>query len=588
MRDSILAGLEMFVQGVLRRGGDGELSFGKPLKRVPKGLPPGAAEFFTTVASRVRVRWHLDDAVGDGLPDEFEECRAGELDLHPKCFEVVASDWTVSDDPVWAGKAVFAPDGSGDYLGIDATGRVFFLSHDLDEPHGRQLATSLTDLLERWAPLGCVGPAGVAMSPFLTRTRLSCRGPAARRFLRILGGDDRDWKAAKRARTKRVAARSKAVAQDSAVFEKFIEALTDKRLDKKWRAHHAYVVDMVERCYGRAPSPALRTLLMHTPGKEVGAFLPEVPGATITSWDNAFVQAQSDVLLLCGALTNTWPIGKSYLVEVQPGADQVSVRRPLLGFAGVVDSLQEFARQLALKKVRRNTAAEGDESSSPTTRAASLAEPSAMLRALFENYAVYRHVHKVEPQPQPANLRELDCASALRALWMSYLSGVELSLAEAKEHPAELVSGAAVVIESLLDGRDARNPANFLHAARDVCMGEASWPAEHEDPQRLVNTAYGMQKEGRWDEMLAVADEMIDGGLRLDHAWPYRVRALQGLERHEDVLEAADTALLFCELGKAALFGAKVTSLAALGEHAASEAHVWWCSPHYRLNTLKR
>ena len=589
MRDAILEALETFLQGVLCLGGDGDLSFAKPLKKVPNGLPPGAAEVFTKVSGHIEMRWHLDEEVGDALPDEFEECRFGKLDLHPKCFDAVTPKWSTGDDPLWAGKVVFAPDGSGDYLGVDPKGHIIFLSHDLDEPHGMRLASSLTDLLMRWAPLGCVGPAGVALSPFATKRHLNPKGPAAKRFLKIIGGTNRKWKAAKKAKYNAVAGRTKAIENDATgAFETFVTAITDPKLDKPWTQYHAYALDMIEKCYGRTPSPSLQALVMHTPGKQVGSFTPGAPAGATTSWQNAFVQARADVHLLSGALTNTWPIGGDYLAEVQPEADQVSLRQPLLGFFGVSDSLPAFAQRIAIETAQKNTKKKTPDPPPPATRAAALADQAKPLRALFENYAVNRHLQSMEPQPLPDDLASLDCASALRALWMSYLSGATLSLASAKAHPAAFVADAASVIESLLAGADARNPGNFLHLAREVCVGVTSWPQEHDDEEKLVNKAYQKQTQARWQEMLELADQMIECGFRLDHAWPYRVRALEALGRHEEVLAAADRALLFCEMGSAALFGAKVKALAALGEEDASEAHVWWCSPHYRAVSLKR
>ena len=50
-RDRILAGLETFLEGVLRFGGDGDLSFAEPLAKAPKGMPPGAADVSQNLSS---------------------------------------------------------------------------------------------------------------------------------------------------------------------------------------------------------------------------------------------------------------------------------------------------------------------------------------------------------------------------------------------------------------------------------------------------------------------------------------------------------------------------------------------------------
>ncbi|MEM6990256.1 MAG: hypothetical protein AAF721_07160 [Myxococcota bacterium] len=588
MRDLILESLETFLEGVFRIGGEGDLSVGAPLKVAPRGLPPGAADFFCRVSRRIAVRWHLDEDVGDALPEEFEECRFGQLELHPKCFEPVTAEWSASDDPVWADKIVFAPDGSGDYLGIDARSRVVYLSHDLAEPHGRRLAKDLTDLMLRWAPLGCVGPSGAALEPFLTKTQLSPKGRAARRFLSIVGGTSRNWKSAKRARNRARAKQTKRIEADpTGTYAKFIASVTDRELDEDWGPFHTYAVEMIGKCYGRAPSGSLESLVKHSPGKEVGSFTPMPPGGAMLSWDNAFALAQADPHLLCGAFTNTWPVGGGYLVEVHPETHEVSRRTPLSAVVGVSESLPAFAQRVALEQARRNTDA-GAEEPAPRTRASALAEEAALLIALFGKAEAWRQLPAIAPQPLPDDLDKLDGATALRRLWLSYLSGAELSLDGAHRHPAQFVSHAAAVIESLLPGGDVRNPANYIHLARQACCGKSSWPSEHDDARNFADMAHDRQEAQRWEDMLAIADEMIAGGFRLDHAWPYRVRALAGLGRHEDVLAAADTALLYCAYDSAAMFGAKVEALAKLGETEASEAHVWWCSPHYRQQVLER
>jgi hypothetical protein len=552
---------------VFRLGGDGDLSFAKPLKKAPKGLPPGAAEVFTKISGHIKMSWQFDDEIE--LPDAFEECMYGDLDLHPKCFDTVTKKWSTSDDPVWRDKVVFAPDGSGDYLGLDASGRILFLSHDLCEPHGMVLADSLTDLIERWAPLGFVGPDGVALTPFMRKKRLDPECPAAKRFLTFVGGKSRDWKRAKKRKLD-------AFRKEPKGFDVLVRGMTDPSLDTPWGPYRAQVLELIPKWYGRGPSPALHMLLAHIPGKDVRAYKPAVPGGMHVSWVSAFVHACADVHLLAGALTNTWPIGSNFLVEVSPSADQVSARRPLLGFDGVSTSLDDFA-PLVLSKEEKPAKA-------VATRAVALAKQAKMLRALLEHDDAHRHLTRLSPTPLPDDFATLDCASALRALLTCFLSGAPLAKVE---HDAALVTDAYSLLITL-NGPDPRNPANFLWLAREVCTGKRPGPVEHDDPDQLVNKAYEMQKEARWSEMLAIADDMIARGFRLDHAWPYRVRALAGLSRHEDVLVAADTALLFCSIGSSELFGAKLTALAALGETEASEAHLWWCSPHHRTVTLKR
>jgi hypothetical protein len=574
-RDRILAGLETFLEGVLRFGGDGDLSFAEPLAKAPKGMPPGAADVFTKISRHIKVSWTFDEDVD--LPDAFEECMFGELDLHPKCFDVVTPKWSVADEPVWKEKTLFAPDGSGDYLGIDGDGRIVFLSHDLDEHHGMVLADGLLDLLKRWAPLGFVGPAGVALLPFMRKKRLDPDGPAAKRFLKIVGGSSRNWKRAKKQKYDAIEN------QKPQGLDALVRQIADPKLDETWAGHHDYVLNLIKQWYGRGPSPALQTLISHAPGKAFGPFQPMPPGGVTISWTSAFSQACADVHLLAGALTNTWPIGSSYLAEVSPEADEVSLRKPLLGFVGVSESLEAFARQLHAGVARKNTAL-AEPPPPKATRAAALAEQGKMLRALLEQSEASRHLVRLSPTPLPADFAALDCARALQALLLCFLSGAPLS---PPEHPALLVRDAAVVLASL-QGRDPRHPANFLWLAREICTGATALPEEHDDEEQLVNRAHAMKAEKRWSDMLAIADEMIARGFRLDHAWPYRVDALAALGRHEEVLAAADMGLLFCSLGSAALFGAKLTALAALGETEASEAHLFWCSPHYRTHGLKR
>ncbi len=92
-----------------------------------------------------------------------EKSRRGWID---SCFPNVEDSY----DRVWHGKLAFSEVGNGDLLAFDlSTGEdaaVVYLSHDDGEGHGRRMANSFEDLMDRWSPLGCPGNEDWQWLPF--------------------------------------------------------------------------------------------------------------------------------------------------------------------------------------------------------------------------------------------------------------------------------------------------------------------------------------------------------------------------------------------------------------------------------------
>jgi hypothetical protein len=535
--DQVLSDLETFLDGVIRRGGDGNVSVAKPLPRrdrrdLAARLPPGTAATFCEISAHIVVRWRLDEAAQARLPRALVECYAADVDLHTGCFTPVDATWTTYADPHWTDRAVFAPDGSGNYFGIDpagkGAGRVRYLSHDLDDDtHGMLLGRDLGDLLLRWARLGCVGPGGETLRPFVPKRgqALDPRGAAAKRFRKlIVGARPRTRGAsAKPAKDAALAARIDAVvAAPRAAFDELAARMHDAGT-QEWSAFRPYAVELIGSWYGRAPSADLQALIRNTPGNQVGWFEPATNPGTTTPFVNAFVQVISDASLLRGVLTDSWPIGRAepfetFLVGVSPTANEVTVARPLGGYHSFARSLPVFAQLLAIDRALQDVfwdawqpddvparalrralarlssqiaprsptadATDGPDAAlyriltkfSPAasdgfvSRAARLGARAASLCALFENDAALAQSFSRGEKAPPAKLDDLDGADALFWLWTASLTApreVVRSLAtSAARHPALLVRDAAQVLETLRPGEDPANPANFLHLAR--------------------------------------------------------------------------------------------------------------------------
>ena len=78
---------------------------------------------------------------------------------------------------------------NGDILAFDPTGKVVYLSHDDEEGHGWVMASSFTELLRRWLPLGCPGPEDWQWLPFASgpESGISVECDAAKQWLEFIG-----------------------------------------------------------------------------------------------------------------------------------------------------------------------------------------------------------------------------------------------------------------------------------------------------------------------------------------------------------------------------------------------------------------
>jgi hypothetical protein len=139
-------------------------------------LPLELRQFASTVSRRIAFRWYLPN--GFELPQSLRGIFGGGLDYDVSKIpghEEGRASWQAEcfpkpDDPydsVWHNKLAFHDVPNGDYLGLDPSGRVIYLSHDEGKGHGYVIGTSFVDLLIRWLPLGCPGPEDWQWLPFV-------------------------------------------------------------------------------------------------------------------------------------------------------------------------------------------------------------------------------------------------------------------------------------------------------------------------------------------------------------------------------------------------------------------------------------
>lgn len=168
-------------------------------------------EVLLNFSSKVHFQWFLGNEfrrdVEGGIHQGYCAWDAAALvsleEGRKQWVEVCFSD---RDDPfhrIWQTKYVFMSIGNGDYLAIDrdedARGAVCYLAHDVDDlsVHGACLGYNFIDFLDRWTQLGCVGPDGFLLEPFLQRNDqgLAVDGDEARKWRSVFfrnGKDDGD------------------------------------------------------------------------------------------------------------------------------------------------------------------------------------------------------------------------------------------------------------------------------------------------------------------------------------------------------------------------------------------------------------
>jgi hypothetical protein len=140
-------------------------------------LPPGLKAFALSVSRQIEFAWYLPD--GFELPDSLSGIFCGLLEYDISLIPVHEDgrkNWQNvcfpnAEDPydvIWHNKLGFHPVPNGDYLSFDPSGRVIYLSHDDGEGHGYVMASSFSELIKKWIPLGCPGPEDWQWMPFVS------------------------------------------------------------------------------------------------------------------------------------------------------------------------------------------------------------------------------------------------------------------------------------------------------------------------------------------------------------------------------------------------------------------------------------
>ena len=142
-----------------------------------KSLPLGLRQFAIQVSRRIVFDWSLPD--GFSLPQNLRSIFAGGLHYDIREVpehEIRREGWQhdVFPDPsnpydlIWHDKIAFHHVPNGDYLALDPSGRVIYLSHDDGQGHGYFMAHSFDSLILNWTRLGCPGPEDWQWLPFAT------------------------------------------------------------------------------------------------------------------------------------------------------------------------------------------------------------------------------------------------------------------------------------------------------------------------------------------------------------------------------------------------------------------------------------
>ena len=144
--------------------------------RIPTAFRTVLGQF----SAEVSVRWQLptDERPPEPLLGIFSGgCDWSLSDL--PLFESQRRSWVdeVFSDPsnaydrVWHGKLAFDAVPNGDLIALDlgevASGAVTYLSHDDGGGHGYRLGLDFVQFIDNWTLLGCPGPEGWQMLPFI-------------------------------------------------------------------------------------------------------------------------------------------------------------------------------------------------------------------------------------------------------------------------------------------------------------------------------------------------------------------------------------------------------------------------------------
>lgn len=207
MRDFITKHLEEFKDLIVEMGGNVfELTIEQHAtlaelhqieEKLIQPLPKDLKEFALTVSRSIKFSWMLPEDCE--LPDEFDEIMSGELEYDIFAIpdnEKMRADWQRdvcpnaddSYDVIWHNKLGFHHVPNGDCLGFDEEGRVIYLSHEDGDGHGIVMASSFSELMRQWIPLGCPGPEDWLWLPFITdnESGIQSEGEFAKKWLNFL------------------------------------------------------------------------------------------------------------------------------------------------------------------------------------------------------------------------------------------------------------------------------------------------------------------------------------------------------------------------------------------------------------------
>lgn len=160
-------------------------------------IPDELRRAMLEVTAHLEFKWFLPDSFE--LPQALRDIFCGEihwgLDLTANFIEGyqrwIKEVFPNPEDPydaIWHDKFPFQEIGNGDYISIDAVGKIIYLSHDDGEGHGYIMAESFNDLLARWVPLGCVGGEDWQWLPFTNEntTPIDPKSEAATTWMSLL------------------------------------------------------------------------------------------------------------------------------------------------------------------------------------------------------------------------------------------------------------------------------------------------------------------------------------------------------------------------------------------------------------------
>lgn len=165
-------------------------------------LPALFTKVLLDFSAEVVIRWFLADGIHP--PEHCPQITYGECTWSLSRMTEIAhwyQEWLKVFDPndpydrLWYGKLAFAEVGNGDNIAFEIHNPqgmpVVYLSHDGDDAHGYHLGESFIDFVERHSLLGCAGPEGWVLMPFLPNATsgLDAYGENARKWRKWFGLD---------------------------------------------------------------------------------------------------------------------------------------------------------------------------------------------------------------------------------------------------------------------------------------------------------------------------------------------------------------------------------------------------------------